>query len=351
MGLKFSICIPQYNRINFLKQSLDLLQGQSHPNFDVIISDDCSTDNTEEVIKGLKLIYSFPIIYHRFNTNHGYDRNLRKSMELATGDYCFVIGNDDTLAHNDVLLYLERFLMANGLPDLGFCNYCEFSDSSKLTRRALSTGLIGRGPDIALKNYSSFSFVAGLIFKKSVFDRFNTDCFDKSIYAQIALALNMICNNALLFSIDEAWVRKDITISGGGGPQKSNSYRDFVNRDWSAIKVADGGLKSVINVLCTVLESNNLLTDSRLNYIFSKILFNTYPYWVIDYKYNKATPASLGLFLGLQPWKIDHFSKMSLFLRAKYLIGFQLVSIIALLTPSILFFKFKEQIYTWIKRR
>lgn len=349
--MKISICIPQYNRIEYLIKSLDELQDQTYSNFEVIISDDCSKDNTQEVINDIKSSYSFPIIYHRFESNQGYDRNLRKSMELATGDYCFVLGNDDTLAHNDVLVQLEYFLIDNGSPDLGFCNYNEYSDASKITRRALNTRIIGKGPDIALKNYSSFSFVAGLIFKKSTFDRFNTDRFDKSIYAQIALALNMICNNAVLFSIDEVWVRKDITVSNAGEEIKSNSYRDFINRKWSDIKPADGGLKSVINVLCSVLESNNLLTNQRLNYVFGKILFNTYPYWVIDYKYNKATPASIGLFLGLQPWKLNQFHKMSFILKAKFIIGFQLISIISLLTPSRLFFKFKEQIYTWIKRR
>jgi len=291
--MKFSICVPQFNRIYYLKQSLDLLEGQSHSDFEVVISDDCSTDSTEEIINGIKKKYSYPILYHRFELNQGYDRNLRKSMELSTGDYCFILGNDDTLAHNEVLSQLEYFLIENDLPDVGFCNYCEFSDASMITRRALSNGIIGKGPDVALKNYSSFSFVAGLIFKKSTFDRFNTDCFDKSIYAQIALALNMICNNAVLFSIDEPWVRKDITISNFGEAVKSNSYRDFINRRWFAIKAADGGLKSVINVLCTVLESNKLLTNNRLNYIFGKILFNTYPYWVLDYKYNKAAPASI----------------------------------------------------------
>lgn len=349
--MKFSICIPHYNRIEFLKQSLDSLEEQEYSSFEVVISDDCSTDETMEVINEIKTGYSYPIIYHRFESNQGYDRNLRKSMELATGDYCFVLGNDDTLAHNAVLVQLAYFLRENGLPDLGFCNYCEFSNESEITTRALGTEIIGNGPDIALKNYSSFSFVAGLIFKKITFDQFNTDRFDKSIYAQIALALNMICNDAVLFSINETWVRKDITISDSGEAIKSNSYRDFVNRKWNTIQAADGGLKSVINVLCTVLESNNSLTIPRLNYIFGKILFNTYPYWVIDYKHNKATPASIGLFLGLQPWKINHFDKMSFFLKTKFIIGFQLVSIMALLTPSKLFFKFKERIYTWIKRK
>lgn len=154
----------------------------------------------------------------------------------------------------------------------------------------------------------------------------------------------MICNNAVLFSIDEVLVRKDIIISNEGEEIKSNFYHDFINRKWSDIIPADGGLKSVICVLCTILKSNNLLTGQRLNYIFGKIHFTTYPYWELDYKYNKATPASIGLYLGLQPWKINQFNKMRFILKAKFIIGFQLVSLVAFLMPSKLFFKFKEQI-------
>lgn len=346
--MKISICIPQFNRIEYLIKSLDELQDQRYSDFEVVISDDCSQDDTTNQIKEYLKSSKYPITYFRFDRNQGYDRNLRKSMEMATGVYCFVLGNDDTLSHRNVLSDLKDFLVINNLPDLGFCNYQEYSNDKIVTRRALDSRIIGVGPDIGIKNYSCFSFVAGLIFKKSTFEQYNTEIYDKSIYAQIALALNMICNGAILFSINESWVKKDITI---GNDEKSNSYREYINRSYTKIKPADGGLNSVINVLCTVLESNNLLTSNRLNYIFGKILFNTYPYWIIDYKYNKATPASIGLFLGLQPWKINHFNKMSLFLRTKYLIGFQLVSLIALLTPSKIFFKFKEQIYTWIKRK
>jgi glycosyltransferase involved in cell wall biosynthesis len=348
--MKISVCIPQYNRIDYLIKSLDILQLQLHPNFEVVISDDCSTDRTLELISKIKSNYNYPIIYHRFEINHGYDRNLRKSLELATGDYCFILGNDDTLAHKYVLRDLDEILVANNYPDLGFCNYCDYSDESKVTRRALSTGIVGKGPDIGLRNYSSFSYVAGLIFKKSTFDRFNSDRFDKSIYAQIALALNMICNNAVLFSIDKPWVRKDITISNLGEELKSNSYRDVIIRKWSAIKPADGGLISVINVLCTVLQTNNLLTTDRLNYIFGKILFNTYPFWVLDYKYNKATPAAVGLFLGLQPWKINYFHKMNILHKIKFIFGFQVISILAITLPSYLFFRYRDQIYSWKKR-
>jgi hypothetical protein len=268
-------------------------------------------------------------------------------LELASGDYCFVLGNDDTLSHSKVLMDLEKFLIENNLADLGYCNYKEYSNHNIVTSRALKTDIIGTGPEIGLRHYSCFSFVAGLIFKKSTFDKFNSDKFDKSIYAQIALALNMICNGAILFSIDEIWVKKDITI---GQNEKSNSYLDFINKSYLKIKPSDGGLKSVIKVLTTVLSENNQLLPKYKNYIFSKILFSTYPYWILDYKKNKATPAAIGLYLGLIPHRIHEFSSMTFRQRMKFSVGFQLVSLFAFLLPSFIFFKYKEQIYSWVKK-
>ena len=345
--MKFSICIPQYNRIDYLIKSLDELQNQDYLDFEVVISDDCSQDDTTNQIQEYLKSSKYPITYFRFEQNQGYDRNLRKSMELAVADYCFVLGNDDTLSHSHVLSDLKDFLVKNNLPDLGFCNYQEYSKENMVTRRALASKIIGSGPDIGLKNYSCFSFVAGLIFKKTTFDQYNTEIFDKSIYAQIALALNMICNGAILFSINESWVKKDITI---GNDEKSNSYRDFINRSYTKIKPTDGGLKSVIKVLSKVLDQNKMLTFDRKNYIFSKILLSTYPFWILDYKRNKATPAAIGLYLGLTPHRIKEFAQLNILQKVKFTIGFQIISLVSFLTPSVVFFKFTEQIYTWAKK-
>lgn len=348
--MTISICIPHYNRIQYLIKSLEILELQNYNTFEVVISDDCSTDNTKEMIEKYISTSKLQIVYHRFKLNQGYDRNFRKSIELAKGDYCFILGNDDTLANENVLIELAEFLRFNNFPDLGFSNYCDFSNSNIITRRAFYSGIIGSGPDVGLKNYSCFSFVAGIIFKKSTFDIFNTDKFDNSIYSQIALAFNMICNNAILFSINQVWVRKDITIEINGIQEKSNSYINCINRNWFNIRKVDSGLKSIISLLYSVLSDNKLVSQKRLNYIFKKIYFNTYPFWILDFKYNNATPESVGLYLGLQPYSIKQFSSLNYLLKLKYIVGYQIVTILAFLTPSFFFFKFKDQLYSWIKR-
>ena len=53
--MKISICIPQYNRINYLLKSLSIIERQLYPDIEIVISDDCSTDDTRSADNGLIL--------------------------------------------------------------------------------------------------------------------------------------------------------------------------------------------------------------------------------------------------------------------------------------------------------
>jgi hypothetical protein len=93
-----------------------------------------------------------------------------------------------------------------------------------------------------------------------------------------------------------------------------------------------------------------MLTMARMNYIFSKILFNTYPFWILDYKRNKATPAAIGLYLGLMPHRFVQFARLNSLQKVKFTIGFQVITLVSFLIPSVIFFRYKEQIYSWAKK-
>ena len=108
--MKISICIPQYNRINYLLRSLLIIEKQTYPNIEIVISDDCSIDETVKEITDLATHYKYPIVFDRNEKNMGYDRNYRKCIEMSSGDYALVIGNDDSLVgENDIqFLYIEK---------------------------------------------------------------------------------------------------------------------------------------------------------------------------------------------------------------------------------------------------
>ena len=344
--MKVSICIPQYNRINYLLRSLEIIAKQTYQDIEIVVSDDCSTDETEASIKTLALTYKYPIIFTKNEKNEGYDRNYRKCIEMATGDYAFLIGNDDSIVGEDSIARLVDFLKTNNLPDVGFCNMIEERTNNTYIQRATQTAVLGDGADIATKYYSCFSFVGGLIYKKSTFEKFNTNKYDGSIYAQMYLGVLMIASGCSLFSLKEPFVLKDMLLEG----KFRNSYRDRIAKKWKDFKVVDGGLPSVINVLINALDDADALTQKRIRYIFKRMYSVTYPHWILDYKENGALPEAVGLIKGMNPLRNKNFGKLRWFNKIIILSIYALGSFAALIMPVFLFKKIKSKLYQYFKK-
>ncbi|MBS1743302.1 MAG: glycosyltransferase family 2 protein [Bacteroidetes bacterium] len=344
--MKISICIPQYNRINYLLRSLDIIKEQSYADIEIVISDDCSTDDTASRIAQLQQHYKYPIVFERNEKNMGYDRNYRKCIEMASGEYAFVIGNDDSINGADSISYLVTFLTENNFPDIGYCNMIEERTGGTLIKRAWGNRIIGAGSDIALRNYSCFSFVGGLIYKRSVFLQHNTSKYDGSIYAQMYLGVYMISKGAVLFCIEKPLVLKDLLLDG----VFRDSYRDRIAKKWSDFKVVDGGMPSVINVLIGALRDAGALTQHRTYRIFRKIYAVTFPHWVLDYKENGAFPEAWGLVLGLKPVKNKNYTLLNAWNRFRIYCIYLFASAGALLMPVFIFKTFKQKVYAILKK-
>lgn len=100
MVLKISVCIPAYNRASVLRPLLDSILSQSYPDFDVVIAEDGSPERAliAGVVEEYRHAHSGRIHYYENPANLGYDGNLRRLIELASGDYVLFMGNDDLMA-------------------------------------------------------------------------------------------------------------------------------------------------------------------------------------------------------------------------------------------------------------
>lgn len=344
--MKISICIPQYNRINYLLRSLSIIAEQTYPDIEIVISDDCSADDTEAQIKSLIPVYKYPIIFSKNKKNEGYDRNYRKCIELSSGDYAFVIGNDDSINGKDSIQFLVNFLEKNNYPDIGFCNMIEERTGNSFIQRAAVTGVLGAGADIGMKYYSCFSFVGGLIYKKSVFDKFNTNKYDGSIYAQMYLGVLMVASGNKLFSIKEPLVIKDLLLEG----KFRKGYRDTIARKWKDYKVVDGGLPSVMNVLINALIDSKEISQPRIKYIFKRMYSITYPHWLLDYRENKALPEAAGLIAGMQPGRNPNFKRLNAGNKILIYLIYTFSSVMGLLMPVFIFKRTKSALYKFFKK-
>jgi glycosyltransferase involved in cell wall biosynthesis len=118
-----SICIPTYNRSKMLRICLLSILNQIkgyEKDVEVIVSDNCSDDDTKQVVEWAKQ-YG-PIRYHRNELNIGAGPNFfLLSNELATGEYCWLIGDDDFL-QKDALSRLIATIKQKPKIDMFFSN-------------------------------------------------------------------------------------------------------------------------------------------------------------------------------------------------------------------------------------
>lgn len=99
-----TVSIPTWNRALLVKDLLqqvcdEIVQHNLQDEVDVVVSNNASTDNTDEVVNAFLSRYSF-IQYNRNTTNTGAKSNVLKSMELATGKYVLFMGDDDRMKPN-----------------------------------------------------------------------------------------------------------------------------------------------------------------------------------------------------------------------------------------------------------
>lgn len=89
-----SVCIPTYNRANLLPYAVNSVLAQSYTDFELIICDDGSTDNTAEIVSK----WDDPRIrYIRQPVNGGRSRNMRSGFEAACGSYFIKFDDDDAI--------------------------------------------------------------------------------------------------------------------------------------------------------------------------------------------------------------------------------------------------------------
>ncbi len=103
----FSVVIITYNRCKFLAANLSILLQQTFTDYEVIISDNASTDTTKEIVESFK---DNRIRYLRNKINIGFPKNARKAILAANGKYIFLLGDDDFILFADTLSYLKKFM-------------------------------------------------------------------------------------------------------------------------------------------------------------------------------------------------------------------------------------------------
>ncbi len=131
--MRVSIAMCTYNGARFLPYQLQSLTAQERLPEEVVICDDCSSDNTIDILKSFAIDAPFPVHIHQNKSRLGSTKNFEKAIALCLGDLIFLCDQDDLWSSQKVSLTAECLINDE---QLGLV----FSDAEVVDENAESLG-------------------------------------------------------------------------------------------------------------------------------------------------------------------------------------------------------------------
>lgn len=127
---KFSIITVTYNSAEYVSRCISSVLSQNYKNFEYIVIDGCSTDNTIELVKN----FTDSRIRIISEPDDGIYDAMNKGLLNSKGEYICILNSDDLLANRYVLTTLNKhFSLGNDIL-IGDINFFKFGDVNRITR-------------------------------------------------------------------------------------------------------------------------------------------------------------------------------------------------------------------------
>lgn len=191
--MKISVCIPTFNQANYIELAINSVLNQSLKIDEIIISNDCSTDNTKDIIDQFSTLNPQIIVFNQ-PQNLGLKSNTNFALKKCTGDFIIKLDSDDYLLPN----YAEKLLHELvKFPDAGYAHASvqEIDENNNETKlRILTRKSIFVEGDQALKlSIHGYQVAANIImFRRTALESVNyinaTKNFAEDFYLSASLA-------------------------------------------------------------------------------------------------------------------------------------------------------------------
>lgn len=123
--------MPSYNSAKYIEESISAIQSQDYENWELIITDDCSTDNTCEIIQNIQ-VSDDRIKLHTLKENSGPGVARNNSIKHARGRYIAFCDSDDTWFETKLSRQIE-FMKEFNLT-ISYTGYKEINEEGKILK-------------------------------------------------------------------------------------------------------------------------------------------------------------------------------------------------------------------------
>ncbi len=325
-----TIGIPTYNRADKLEEALKAIikevQLYKDKKIEILVSDNCSTDHTEKVIKNLMKVT--PISYYKNSENLGYDRNVDNIVRKSQGIFVLFMGDDDILIEEKLSHYLSIIDENRNISIvLGRANYMshDFNQNFGSLDEAFNkfdtnkVYLFNDGHELFSYTKRIFLGISGIMFNKEKYLKENLTDFYESQWIHVAAVFIILSKkNSLVAVINKPilgyrlgdktdYVKKQEVITKVGfgmlnlllkiKPYYSrNIYYTIYNHELKGLRRAIIGVKARDGLTNEILkEYKKLLDNERDNkvidffIVYSTDILFKFPYLVYRFiKYGKV---------------------------------------------------------------
>ena len=222
----FSVCIPAYNRAEHLPPLLDSIFAQDCRDFEVVICEDLSRERQQiaAVVNEYQSRYPEMLRYFENDENLGYDANIRKLVQKASGGFCFFMGNDDIMCQGALQ---NAASIVTRYPNVGLVlkSYGWFDETPEKVNQEIrwfkEEKEFPAGIPAIRFAFRRSGVLAGYIVHRDSANQAATAKFDGTLYYQMHLTASVLINKTAVCT-----PKVLILCRGNGQPEFGNSEKE-----------------------------------------------------------------------------------------------------------------------------
>lgn len=241
--MEVSVIIPIYNSEKYLSEALSSVVNQSFKDIEIICVDDCSTDNSAEIVENfIKNDSRIKFLKLEKNSRQGIARN--EALKIATGKYIMFMDSDDILDQNAILDFYNA--IENNDCDLVVSHIENFIDGGGETEFVKSLSkfyekIKHKQGIVEVKTINGFrSGPVAKLFKKEIIDKYNIKFSENIIHEDELFHWSYLSVSNKLYFLETSYYKRrmhsDCTMTNSKGEIKLKAYIQLLEEIYEFLK-------------------------------------------------------------------------------------------------------------------